>query len=687
MKKIVAAVLLLGAIGGGGYWYYQYSKKPAPPTVTTLAVTRGDIVEAVSATGTLQAVTTVQVGSQVSGNIAYLGADFNSLVKKGQVLARLDPSLFEAQAQQSRASLAQARANLTKAQSELERTRVQLADTQQKYTRAKELSARRLLPQSDLDTSKTAVDTAQAVVQSQLATVTQTQAAITQSEAGVNQNQVNLDHTVITAPIDGLVISRNVDVGQTVAASMQAPTLFVLAADLTKMQVLANLDESDVGRIRPNQAVTFRVDAYPTETFRGAVSQVRLEPKVQQNVVTYATVISVPNNDLRLKPGMTANVNVEISRASNALRIANSAIRFRPSNEVFAALGQTPPEPQGRGGVPGGGRRAGGGDGNGTAPAGAPVAASGVATPPAGRVQPPVGSANAATQQRSGNAEQPSPAPQGEGMPATQGATNGTARGGVDAAATQAPDASGRGGFDAGRRGRGGRGGDATATAGADQAGGDQSGAGRRDRFAERMQNMSPEEREAMTARMRERGIDPSNPGAGGGRGGFGGGFGGRGGGPGDGSGAASGPVGRGGPQTAASPDGGAAPRRGAGVATQNAQSANTVGATTIDALFPPLPRTESFGRAWVYVNNQLRQIRLRLGITDGQNTEIVEVLGDELKEGAAVVTNVAIAGQATRPAANAFPGFGQPGRGGFPGGGFPGGGGPGGGGGGRGGR
>ena len=272
MNRPVVAVLVLGVIGAGGYSYYRYSKKPTPPAVTTSTVTRGDVVETVGATGTLQAVTTVQVGSQVSGNIAYLGADYNSLVKKGQVLARLDPSLFEAQAQQSRANLAQARANLTKAQSDLERNRVQLIDAQQKFNRAKELSSRSLLPQSDLDAAKTAVDSAQAAVQSQQATVSQVQAAISQAEAGLNQSQVNLAHTVINAPIDGLVISRSVDVGQTVAASMQAPTLFVLAADLTKMQVVANLDESDVGRIRPKQTVTFRVDAYPQDTFRGTVS-------------------------------------------------------------------------------------------------------------------------------------------------------------------------------------------------------------------------------------------------------------------------------------------------------------------------------------------------------------------------------------------------------------------------------
>ena len=660
MKKIVAAVLLLGAIGGGGYWYYRYSKTPTAPTVTTAAVTRGDIVETVGATGTLQAVTTVQVGSQVSGNIAYLGADYNSLVKKGQVLARLDPSLFEAQAQQSRANLAQARANLTKSQSELERTRVMLTDAQQKYALAKELSSRSLLPQSELDAAKTVVDTAQAALQSQTATVTQTQAAITQAEASVNQNQVSLDHTIITAPIDGLVISRSVDVGQTVAASMQAPTLFVLAADLTKMQVLANLDESDVGRIRPKQVVTFRVDAYPADTFHGTVSQVRLEPKVQQNVVTYATVIDVPNNDLRLKPGMTANVNVEISRASNVLRIPNSALRFRPSNEIFAAFGQTPPEPQGRGGGAGG-RRAGGALGNGQTPGAASTATSPVS--PGGAREPDI-AANAAPGAAAG--VQPSAQARVDTPAASQDASKSGARDGANATAGQSPDASGRGQGASGRRAGGANGADA---AGSGQAGADPSGADRRSRLAERLQNMSPEEREATLARMRERGIDPNNPGAGGGRGGFGG----RGGGAGDATGGAGVFAGRGGQQAAAAPSGGAAARRSAGASVSNPPGANPGGATTIDALFAPLVRTISRGALWVFINNQLQRVPLQLGVTDGQNTELVE--GD-LKDGSAVVTNIVIAGQTTRPAATAFPGFGQPGRGGFPGAGAGGGGG-----------
>jgi HlyD family secretion protein len=335
MKRALIGLLIVAAVGAGAGAYYVRRGGP-DIQITTASITRGDIVDTVGATGTLQAVTTVLVGSQVSGNISWLGADFNTIVKKGQVIARLDPSMLDAQLQQARANLAQARANLTKAQSDLDRARVQLVDAQQKYTRAKELAARSLLPQSELDAAKVAVDTAKAGVASQQATVAQTQAGVAQSQASVNQNQVNLDHTVIVAPIDGIVTQRSVDVGQTVAASMQAPTLFVIAADLTKMQVNANIDEADVGRIRPGQHVTFHVDAYPTETFEGTVSQVRLQPVVVQNVTTYGTVIDVPNPELKLKPGMTANVKVEIAKRTNVLRVPNPALRFRPTPEVFA---------------------------------------------------------------------------------------------------------------------------------------------------------------------------------------------------------------------------------------------------------------------------------------------------------------------------------------------------------------
>src|SRR5262245_16194893 len=364
MRRGIIVLLIVAAIGAGAGAYYL-RRGGSEIQATTSPVTRGDITDTVGATGTLQAVTTVQVGSQVSGNIALLGADFNSIVKKGQVIARLDASLFEAQLQQTQANLTQARANQTKAQSDLERNKVQLTDAQQKYTRAKELSVRNLLPQSDLDAAKVAVDTAQASLQSQQATVTQAQAQVNQSEASVNQAQVNVDHTVITAPIDGIIIQRSVDVGQTVAASMQAPTLFIIAADLTKMQVNASIDESDVGRIRPGQNVNFRVDAYPGEQFGGTVQQVRLQPKVVQNVTTYETIINVPNPELKLKPGMTANLRVEIARRSDIVKVPNAAIRFRPTTDIFAALNrEPPPEAQfagGRGGRGGRGRNGQGG--------------------------------------------------------------------------------------------------------------------------------------------------------------------------------------------------------------------------------------------------------------------------------------------------------------------------------------
>src|SRR6186997_350842 len=388
MKRAIIVVVLLAVVGGGaGAWYSNRNK--AEIQVTTAPVTRGDITDTVGATGTLQAVTTVQVGSQVSGNIEWLGADFNSIVKKGQVIARLDPSLFDAQLNQVQANLVQARANLTKSRSELDRTRVQLTDAQQKYARAKELASQQLLPTSELDAAKIAVDSAQASLASQQATVTQVQAAVTQSEASVNQSQVNRDHTVILAPIDGIVTQRSVDVGQTVAASMQAPTLFVIAADLAEMQVNANIDEADVGRIRPGQQVTFRVDAYPTDNFIGTVTQIRLQPVVVQNVTTYGTVITVPNRELKLKPGMTANVKIEIAKRTNALRIPNAALRFRPTAEVFAALNQeVPPEMTQAPGGGRGGRGAGGGGGGfgrgggaGSAPAAAAPATQGNAVP------------------------------------------------------------------------------------------------------------------------------------------------------------------------------------------------------------------------------------------------------------------------------------------------------------------
>ncbi|HKE84937.1 MAG TPA: efflux RND transporter periplasmic adaptor subunit [Vicinamibacterales bacterium] len=324
----VPAALLVATLAVATYYYRSDVDADVSP-VTTVEVKRGDVVATVEASGTLQAVTTVQVGTQVSGTIKTLNADFNSRVRKGQVIAELDPSLFQTQ-------VAQEQATVQRLKSEAERARVQADDAQVKLRRARELSAQQLIARSDLDAAQSTADAAAAAVKS-------ADSQVTQANASLSQAQVNLSHAIIRAPIDGVVIARNVDVGQTVAASMQAPTLFVIAQDLTEMRVDASIDESDIGKIQPRQAVHFRVDAYPTETFTGTISQVRLQPVVDQNVVTYVTVIDVPNKDLKLKPGMTAAVTVEIGRADDVVTVPNAALRFQPDKVVFEKLGQQAP--------------------------------------------------------------------------------------------------------------------------------------------------------------------------------------------------------------------------------------------------------------------------------------------------------------------------------------------------------
>jgi HlyD family secretion protein len=329
-KRLIVLTLAAVLLGGGGLFYYRSQNAAKVPTPVTAAVTRGNVVAKVDATGTLAPVTTVQVGSQVSGTVKALAVDYNAEVRKGQVIARLDPSLFQTQVDQ-------ARATLIKSQSDVDRAKVEVDDSSSKMRRAQELYDQKLISRNDLETAQTTAMQAQAALKS-------AEAQVTQARASLNQAQVNLQHTIITSPIDGTVISRNVDVGQTVAASMSAPTLYVIAQDLTHMQVSASIDESDIGRIQNGQLVTFRVDAYPQQTFRGTVKQVRLDAKTDQNVVSYTTMIDVPNEDLRLKPGMTANVTVQIAASENVLRVPNSALRFAPTPELFAALGQEPPQ-------------------------------------------------------------------------------------------------------------------------------------------------------------------------------------------------------------------------------------------------------------------------------------------------------------------------------------------------------
>jgi len=345
MKRLKRLWIALGllSVAAIGVQAYRVTRPDAGAVIRTAEVSRGDVVDVIATTGTLQAVTTVQVGSQVSGNISWLGADFNSIVHKGQVIAKLDASLFEAEVAQARATLAQSQANRVKTKADVQGATVALADANTKYTRALELSKKGLITASDLDAAKVAVDSAQAQVQSSQAQVQSAQAQIAQDQASLDQSQVNAQHTIITAPIDGIVIQRSVDVGQTVAASLSSPTVFAIAADLAQMQVSANIDEADIGRIRPGQHVTFKVDAFPTETFTGTVSQVRLQPTVVSNVTTYTAMIDVPNAGLKLKPGMTANAKVEVARRDGVVRVPNAALRFRPSGDTFAALNQDAP--------------------------------------------------------------------------------------------------------------------------------------------------------------------------------------------------------------------------------------------------------------------------------------------------------------------------------------------------------
>lgn len=507
MKKALLVLVLVGA-GITAYGYLAYNTVEFIPDVRTVRITRGTILDTVGATGALEAVTTVDVGSQVSGTIQSLSVDFNSIVRANEVIMRLDPSLFETQVEQ-------ARANLIRAEADTERLRVALDDTRVQLRRAEDLASRQLISESEREAAQVAVRSAEAQLRS-------SEASVTQAQASLNQNQVSLDHTLIRAPIDGIVISRLVDVGQTVAASLQAPELFVIAADLTKMRVIANIDESDIGRIRPGQRATFTVDAYPSEEFEGTVSQIRLEPVVTQNVVTYATVIDAPNPGLRLKPGMTATITLEIARSENVLRIPNAALRFRPTTEMFALLKQPVPESSTR---------------DSSSPSGRPF------------LGPPMATGG--------------------------GPTDGASFRG-DFSAGGAPDPE------------------------------------RMRQFQERLAGMSPEEREQFMAQRAQRAGRAFDAGEGG------------------------------------RPSGDAQRRRPANTTSNPSIPTIERGATTIDALFGDLPTADTSGQVWIMDRDRLREIGLRLGITDGTATELLEIAppgsqtaAGTLTEDTALVTNI----------------------------------------------
>ncbi|MFA6957360.1 MAG: efflux RND transporter periplasmic adaptor subunit [Thermoanaerobaculia bacterium] len=306
-KKTIITLLVILAVIAGGYWFVKArkDKENGDNKFRTQVVDRGKVTMTVTATGTASAVTTVQVGSQVSGVIMRIHVDFNSPVKRGQLLAELDPTPFEAQAQQRRA--------------DLEKAKVDLRNTLISLNRQKSLAAQGLSPQADLDAATAQHDIAQAQVE--------------QATAALSQSETNLGYTKIFSPIDGVVAARQYDVGQTVAASFQAPTLFTIAQDLTKMQIQADVDQADIGRIQMGQPAHFTVDAYPDEQFEGKIAQIRLNATVNQNVVTYPVIIEVPNPDEKLRPNMTANVTIDVAEVADVLRVPNAALRFRPADE------------------------------------------------------------------------------------------------------------------------------------------------------------------------------------------------------------------------------------------------------------------------------------------------------------------------------------------------------------------
>jgi HlyD family secretion protein len=317
-KNTIWIAAAVAALAGGAYYFAtRDSTDKTKPKYELATAEKGPVIAKVTASGTLSALVTVQVGSQVSGRIKELFVDFNSTVKKDQVIAKIDPQLFDA-------ALASARANHLAARANLSRSEVGVVEATRQFDRAKTLGERNLIAKAEVDTAEANRDSAKAQVDA-------SRAALAQTEAALKQAQVNLAYTTIVSPINGVVISRSVDVGQTVAASLQAPTLFIIAEDLRKMQVNTSVAEADVGKLVDGMAATFVVDAHPNDRFEGTVRQIRNSATTTQNIVTYDAVIDVENPDLKLRPGMTANVTFIHARSDDALRVPNAALRYRPA--------------------------------------------------------------------------------------------------------------------------------------------------------------------------------------------------------------------------------------------------------------------------------------------------------------------------------------------------------------------
>lgn len=322
LKKLLLLAIFAG-IGYGAYIYF-FHEEPVTYGLTTSPIARGDILSTVTATGELNAISVVEIGTQVSGRVQEIYVDFNSQVKAGQLIALIDPSVSQLTLRESEASLAVNQAAVNSAQASL-------ADAERKLARNRELFARKLIARSEVDTSETDAAMKRASLQ-------EARSRVVQAKAAVERARTNLNYTRITSPVNGVVIDKKVEAGQTVAASYQTPMLFKVAEDLTRMKIETKVDEADIGAVKEGQDVTFRVDAFPDEVFSGKVVQVRIAPNTSDNVVTYTVIIHVDNPELKLKPGMTANVSIETAKAANVLRIPVAALRFTPPEGLLETI-------------------------------------------------------------------------------------------------------------------------------------------------------------------------------------------------------------------------------------------------------------------------------------------------------------------------------------------------------------
>jgi HlyD family secretion protein len=322
MKMLAAFLMVVGLVAGGGYYYVQYFTGEPPTSFRTATVKRADLLATISATGTVEPEEVVDVGAQVAGRITKILVDYGSTVKQNTVLAQIDDSVYKAQVNQAAAQLARARADLRLAQAKLEQAR-------EEWKRAESLRPQKAIAETDFILALANYKSAEA-------TAALSEATIQQNEAALELAQTNLGYTVIKSPVDGVIIARRVNVGQTVVASLNAPSLFLIAKDLRKMEIWAQVNEADIGRIKPGLPVRFTVDAFPKETFHGEVGQVRLNAQTTQNVVTYTVVVLTDNSDLRLLPYLTANLQFEVERRAGVLQVPNAALRWRPRASLIA---------------------------------------------------------------------------------------------------------------------------------------------------------------------------------------------------------------------------------------------------------------------------------------------------------------------------------------------------------------